>query len=127
METYLRAERAKKKNEKERKSTLANVQEMEQTLAKLTRRIRYVQEDIVKLANYIERNRVMCTNFKEEVYQKWLAKCNAWTKYLKSLSSCTSIDNAYENSSEEKDHIISATWYLIGEQSDRVERILGDI
>lgn len=126
-EAYRRAERAKKKNEEERKSTLANVQEMEQTLAKLTRRIRYVQEDIVKLANYIERNRVMCTRFKEEVYQKWLAKCNAWTKYLTSLSSCTSIDNAYENSSDEKDHIISATWYLIGDQSDRVEKILGDI
>ena len=106
---------------------MANAQEMEKTLAKLTRRIRYVQEDIIKFANYIERNRVMCTRFKEEVYQNWFAKCNAWTKYLKSLSSCVSIDNAYENSSQEKDHIISATWHLIGEQSDRIENILGDI
>ena len=126
--TYRQAELAKIRNEKEKKSTRANVQEMEQTLRKLARQIRNIQEEILKFVNYIERNRVMCSMFKIEVYEKWFEKRNAWTAILRSLSTYKGIESAFEKSPEPKDRIITATRYLLdGEQSNRVQSILGEL
>ena len=126
--TYRQGEVAKIRKEEEKKSTQANVQEMEQTLRKLARQIRNIQEEILKFVNYIERNRVMCSMFKIEVYEKWFEKRNAWTAILRSLSTYKGIESAFEKSPEPKDRIITATRYLLdGEQSNRVQSILGEL
>jgi len=124
--TYRQAELAKMRNDEGKKSAEANIQEMKQTLIKLTRQIRNIQEDMLKFFNYIERNRVMCSLFKEEVYDKCFEKNTAWSATLRSLLSYKGICDAYEKSSDHKGSIISATIHLLESELDRVIGLLGE-